>query len=307
MPRRERKRIVPNQYNIKPKPRRSKTRTTKPNNRNIRSGKVKEISTNEYILQKFKGNTLSNTIRNKDKYLHVSDLLTKCMRAFAISHTTGTELIGEAIYDNLGVTFAIGSAIGDYVVRRAETIAPSAVYGIWKCSCGKTKHTGTKKEAEDKGKCEKCDTKLDRFNEFVVANDDIMVSGSVDLCLLISNHFYLTEVKSIKKEDWDALTRPLPIHILQIVFYWWLMKEAGYSLYSQVSILYTSKAHTRGSPFKEFCIDPRDHLHRLDDYIEDAKALKEAKKGGELPVRICGNENTSMAKKCSVCFLCFEL
>lgn len=303
----KRTRRIPTAESVKPKKRNSfRGRRRKEAPAKEKSGKLVHLKREGYVTDKIKGHNPINTIRNEHKYLHVSDLLNSCMRSFALADKYNVKLTGDVIYDNLGVVFAIGRVIGDYLVDKSSKIIPQYTYGIWTCKCRHSKYTGTYANARKEDRCSKCDTGLNEYNEFVVANDDVMVSGSVDLTLLINNAFYLTEIKSIKKEDWEVLARPLPLHILQIVFYWWLFREAGYSLYDQISVIYVNKSYTRGSPIKEFTFNPKDHLHRLDDYLEDARDLKKAKAGeGELPVRICANANATVAKKCQLCTICF--
>jgi hypothetical protein len=111
----------------------------------------------------------------------------------------------------------------------------------------------------------------------------------------------------MKKEDWEALRRPLPDHIIQVVFYWYLAKELGYHVHNRVSVIYIPKQQVRGSPYKEFVLDPLEELHRLDPYLGYAKALVDALNGGDLPTRICNEPSETMAKSCEMCSLCFNL
>lgn len=241
------------------------------------------------------------------EFLHVSDLLNKCIRMIALSDRFGSKLSGEPLWDNMLVTFAIGNAIHDFVRYKVGATSPGDIYGTWSCVCEQSRHTGTKAEAEAIGACEVCNKPLDQYHEFCLENTEYMITGSVDLTLLIDGIFYFTEIKSIKKEDWDAINRPLPLHILQIVFYWWLARQLNLPVYDKVSVLYVTKGHVFGSPYKEFVIDPAEHVHRLDPYLEDAKALKEAKEGGDLPIRLCPEIRSPQAKKCEEATVCFSI
>lgn len=259
-----------------------------------------------FMMDLLSGNHAINEFRN-DGSLHVSDLLSKCMRMYALAHRFDIQLLGETLWDNVAVTFAIGRAIGDYMVQKASRVAPAVMYGKWSCACNTNTITGTAEQAIEQGACSKCGTHMRNYDEYQFYHKDTDLIGSVDLTLLWDTYFYLTEVKSIKKEDWEELVRPLPQHILQVVFYWWLAVQAKEPVYDQVSIVYVTKGQPRGTPFKEFVLKPADHLHRLDDYIEDAKALVAAKKGGPLPVRICDSPEATMAKTCQTCNICFEV
>jgi len=84
-----------------------------------------------------------------------------------------------------------------------------------------------------------------------------------------------------------------------------MAREFGMPLYREVSILYINKSFAFSSPYKEFQVRPEDHLHRLNDYIEDARALALSRQGGRLPIRTCPEPGSSIAKKCSMCSVCF--
>lgn len=272
---------------------------------NYLTGSILAMNSPDYILNKLGSGVPPNMYRNEDKYLHVSDLVHKCMRMFALAEFIGVKLVGETMYDNMGVTFAIGKAIGQYLVDRSIIAVPDKLWGNWVCACGVSKFQGTYHQAAQLDLCPKCSTKMLRYIEACFTNDEYNISGSVDLIYLISKHLYLIEVKSIKKETWNDMVRPQPDHLLQLVFYWWLASLRGYSLYEQASVIYTSKAHTRGSPFKEFAVNPANHIDRLRPYLEDAMSLKQHRAGGALPPRLCANDQVSTAKSCLLCTTCF--
>jgi len=271
------------------------------------SGGVVEIDDSTVMTSRVAGHPIPNAFR-EGEYLHVSDLLGKCTRMIALSDQTGTPIAGESLWDNMLVTFAIGNAIHDYVRSKVARTSPEEMYGTWKCVCGHHEYKGTYSDAKRKAPCSKCGKDLTEYHELVLRNDYYMIVGSVDLTLLFARAFYFCEIKSIKKEDWDEITRPIPLHILQIVFYWWLATELGLPVHKQVSVLYVTKGHVFGSPYKEFVIDPTEHLHRLTEYLEDALALKKAKKRkGVLPVRLCPKTDSPQAKKCEMNSLCFGI
>lgn len=243
-----------------------------------------------------------------DGYLHVSDLIHRCLRAVALSKRTGTKIINEPIYSNLGLTFAIGHAISDYLIDKVKEASPEQLYGCWSCACKSSRYEGVYKQSYDT-MCKVCNTKIDRYNELSIINTEYGISGSIDLVLLIDKVFYLSEVKSINKEDWESLERPLPNHLLQILFYYWLAKEAKMKVHNQVSVVYANKAHTRSNPFKEFTIKASDHLDRLTPYLEAAKELKVAVENdkNKLPKRVCTTSSSTLAKTCSLCAICFSM
>lgn len=275
-------------------------------NRKHAEGVIVPMERSDLLLGRLGNKPLSRGFREGD-YLHVSDLLYKCMRMIALSYSTETKLIGEPLWDNMQLTFAIGRAVESFVVGKAIAASPGIVYGDWHCVCEKTRFVGVKLDAVEQDNCNHCKQPLDNYGEVVLKNDEIMVSGSADLTFLLDGAFYFNEIKSIKKEDWEALVRPVPVHILQIVFYWWLARELKMPLHQQVSVLYASKAHTYRSPLKEFTLNPEEHLHRLDDFIDDAKALLASRRGGPLPCRDCPTAKSPQAKKCEMSTTCFAM
>ncbi len=263
----------------------------------------------EVLISRLSGVFKMNGFRYGE-YTHVSDIIGKCMRMVALSYVTKVDLHGEALYDNTGVTFAIGNAIHDYVKAKAIRNNPEEIYGRWQCYCGGTEVVGTYNKAMSTKKgpatCSKCGELPTKYEELLLTNDEYMISGAVDLAHLINGLLYLSEIKSIKHEAWEALTAPLPAHILQIIFYWWLAKEMGYAIHQQVSVFYVTKSYVFGkSPFKEFVLDPQEYLCRIEDYKEEAMELKIAREGGKLPYKACRTKGDKRAVSCEMCSVCF--
>lgn len=241
------------------------------------------------------------------EYTHVSDLLYKCLRMVAISYRDEVPIIGETRRDGQDITLSIGEAVHDYITDKAIRTRPEEVYGSWTCRCRYKKvHNTVAAEARKKPRCPRCRTKLTRYQEMVVFNEEYKISGSIDLTFLINKALYLTELKSMKHSKWEELTRPIPDHIIQVVFYWWLCNQLQIKIHPQVSIIYCTKDWTFKNPYKEFIINPEDYVRRLDDYLEEAKALKAARAGGTLPVKICPTIQSPQAKKCEMCTICFS-
>ncbi len=240
--------------------------------------------------------------------MHASDLIYRCTRAMALSDQLAVPFTPEIVYDGRGLTFAQGRAIQQYVTNRLKSNAPTYLYGDWRCKCQEKTFTGTFEVAKKLSACKKCDALVVDYHEIVVHNDTYMVVGSVDLLLLQDGALYVIECKSINKKDWEALVRPIPDHVIQTLLYWRLMFEADYSLIERASILYVVKEFKIGSPYKEFSIDIAQDMHRLDDYLDDAKKLKSARRRKGLPPRItCATINSPAAKKCSFAVQCFAL
>lgn len=242
--------------------------------------------------------------------LHVSDLIGKCIRKLALSKRFGTKLPPERIYDGLGITFAQGDAIHDFVKARIAHGHPELMYGTWGCKCGRTTTPKPTTLAGSTGTCSHCEGPVNQYHEIKVVDPEYGITGSPDFLMLLDrlDVFHITEIKSINGEAFKELVRPMPDHVIQVTFYWHLMRRAGYSLTDRVSILYSNKAYSFKSPYKEFTVDVQASVSRLEPYIEDAKAYKAALGGGPLPLRsTCSTETSPEAKKCPMAAMCFAM
>lgn len=245
------------------------------------------------------------------EYLHVSDLLHNCMRKRALSERYETPMTPRVLTYSDEYTFAQGDAIADIIMRRLARGAPAQLWGKWKCGCGTyaIDEPCLFEDVDTTIICEHCGTPTSRYVEVSMRDDEYMIVGNPDVILYYHQQraFHLGELKSIAAKQFDELTRPKPEHVLQVVFYWHLMRRRGYRMSDRVSIFYNTKGYVfRGDPYIEFSIDPVAELRRLNDYIEDAKAVKQARAGGELPPRtVCISPDAPEAKKCELCTLCF--
>lgn len=270
-----------------------------------RQGEVRSFNRENQLTRLLTGLPIKDQPRYSE-YTHVSDLINKCARARGIFLKQGGHLITRNLSDSDFVTFAIGNAIHDMVKDRAIYRRPSEIYAQWKCNCKQFQIVGTYQEAQQARVCETCGSKAKNYYELVVSNSQYEIIGSPDLLFLTNTYFYAGEIKSIAKKAWEDLTRAKPDHIIQILFYWWLLREARYNVFDQVSILYVCKDYRFGSPFKEYTIRPSQHIQRLNPYLIDAMAIKEAKNGGALPVRVeCGDRSAPKARVCQFATTCF--
>jgi hypothetical protein len=87
------------------------------------------------------------------------------------------------------------------------------------------------------------------------------------------------------------------------------MAMSGRKVTDRVSIVYITKGYQfKGSAHKEFMINPREELHRLVPYLEDAARAKLSSNSEVYPARkVCAAEMSTQAKQCEVCDLCFNL
>jgi hypothetical protein len=221
------------------------------------------------------------------------------------------------------LTFSQGDAIHDLLKAKARDGDPAKVWGKWSCRCEALMHEEpcTFSEIDRDEECPHCHTRVDRYHEVSMFDEELWIVGNPDLILYYASvdAYLITELKSISPDQFKELTRPKAEHVLQVVFYWFLMHRLGYRLVDTVSIYYASKGWMFGSPTKEFTIDPRAMVHRLESMVEEAKEHKasilsiQAKQSNPrliatLPARtFCASPTSTHAKKCSDCSICFEM
>lgn len=249
-------------------------------------------------------------------YLHVSDLIHRCVRARALLELNQITMPRQTITLSDRMTFAMGDAIHDEAKALAREGSPNLVWGKWSCKCGYLQHEDPCTFAEvEPEECPHCRTAVDRYQEVSIFDDEFGIVGNPDLLFWLPRQqaFHVSEIKSIADAQWKELRRPKPEHILQVVFYWLLCRRKGMPVTDQVSIIYFTKGWLFGnqSNYKEFLVDPQAELHRLDDMITDAKAYKAAKAAVSdmtlLPVKTCATSDAKPAKSCGACELCFSI
>ena len=250
-----------------------------------------------------------NSFRN-DGYVHVSDAINKCLRKFAILQKLEINHPDEKLFDGQAITYAIGISLHDYVRQKFVDTYPNKVYAQWVCTCGAIKtEPMLKSQAARSSQCNICGTRPHRHKEVNFVSKELNVSGSPDLILYLNDLgvYYPIEIKSMAAKSFNELVRPLPDHIVQISFYWYLMQLNKMPLANSASILYVNKEYSFKSVYKEFIVNTPSEESLLSSYIEDLVALENFKKNGKLPLRtFCSSINSPDARKCPVCNYCFD-
>ncbi len=274
----------------------------------------------EGILAKVLNSRNLSQVRSKKrdgKYvIHVSDLMKSetnnvfCPREFVLSyhssdkyevrsHTPGLELLyafGNALHDHIRNIFIKHSPYGKYA------------YGRWTCLCKAKAIVGTKPLL--KVKCKKCDTYVDRYNEYSLKLPRLGLVGHPDFLLKFANGFYLYEIKSINRKDieFDDLTQPLGDHHLQNSFYYWMMQQLGYRISKMLRYVYVDRDPRkifRGEVYREFKKEVS-KFSRIQPFFNKAIAVREAIDTGVLPQKICDSFDCPRAKNCSRVVECFS-
>lgn len=259
---------------------------------------IELLKATPYVSQKYRGQTGSN--------VHVSDVISKCLRKIVLMERMELRHPTEKLVEGQGITFAIGDALHDYLTSRFVSGNPDKVWASWSCACGQTRKKGLYSKVS-KFVCEQCDTSLTKHKEVAFPDEELQLTGSPDIILYMDEYgaYYIVELKSMSAAQWKELVRPVPDHVIQISFYWHLLHRAGWPLVNRCSILYANKEFSFKLPYKEFLIDPQ-VPGRLDPYLEDLQAFRDAREGGDLPTRtFCSSIDSAGAKACPVAVTCF--
>src|SRR5471030_2318835 len=78
--------------------------------------------------------------RRPGNHLHVSDLLSKCVRKIALCDRFGTPVRPQRLTPADVLVFAQGEAIHDAVKDMAGKGSPANIWGKWSCNCGYLYH-----------------------------------------------------------------------------------------------------------------------------------------------------------------------
>lgn len=243
-------------------------------------------------------------------HVHISTLLTGCLRKIAISEKFRISVPSTIVNDSLGITFAQGHAIHDFVKNQFVRAHPDKMYGEWSCLCGETRTEPMVKADIPTRPCKSCHLIPSIYNEVGMVDEEHGIVGSPDVILYTADpgYYYVIEIKSIAHEQWKEIVRPKPDHVLQVVFYWYLMRKAGHNVPQYVSILYVTKGFNFKNPYKEFMVDPVSELDRLSMYLDDATDLVMFRGGGPIPPRkMCSSAGCATARQCHVNTVCFNL
>ena len=249
--------------------------------------------------------SLEQSPRIGSDFVHVSSLPGLCARQYFIADSYPQIASSKRTTGGHQIMWAIGKAIEQRVVSAIiADCQRQGVVGAWACRCEKRKVQGLYSPTM----CSSCGTDANRYRQLTFVDENAGVIGNPDLMLMVERKLLIIEVKSMKKEDWDTLTEPLPDHCFQAHSYRKLATENGFGVHSNVAFLYVTKDFKYGDPYKEFHV-PVDSVTEgmIKLSWDDATALRSARLQKAIPPRlaVCVSPKSSRAKSCPVCIDCF--
>lgn len=241
------------------------------------------------------------------EWLHVSDLIHKCVRKKALSQRLYTPLGAQEIWDGQGITFAMGEAIGSFIVNKLKEM-DGRLFGDWACGCREPNVLNNVLQTFAESQiCNQCGNPHINYLEFVVRNEALRIVGHADFALNWNDKLYLGEVKSVNENGAQRVeSQPDRDHVIQLLFYWWLAKQNGTDVHDTGSVLYVSKFWKIGSPYIEHTIDFREMEHLLEPFLVEARDYAAFLDSGSLPERrVCDDMSDSFAADCEFAHECF--
>ena len=258
---------------------------------------------------------------------HASDVTREdwCPRrvALLLKHNVEPEGTWATAVDRL--VWALGLAAGDALANWMADA--NLAIGDWKCrACGETVDFSTRP-----GECSSCGGIRWDYQEVRFRSEQSGISGSIDLLWRHpTRKLRLTEVKSIKQDQFVALKAPIAEHRLRTNLYMRCVEESKHPWRTTVdvekaTVIYVTKqgwgvkdptiqamgfGEKPFAPFKEFEIERDDS--QTDDMVAKAKTLnmwrqmKPTGDEGVLPLGICPNALCPRAQKCEVKQQCFS-
>jgi len=244
---------------------------------------------------------------NDDGYLHASSLIGMCAREQVISALHGTPT-HQSVSGPVRLIWAIGRAVERHIRNSVIKARDwNGVYGMWKCRCLASSHLG---EYPRHRTCPVCITELRNYFEPTLYSEAHRVIGSPDITGMVVDHWVVGEIKSMTKDQFDALTEPLADHVLQALLYRRLYRLMGFPVHDKVAIIYGRKDFKFGGPkavYKEYHVEAADWSGQIERMMESAQSVKRHREAGTLPDRVCPNADFSRAKGCPRVGLCFQL
>lgn len=236
------------------------------------------------------------------EYLHVSALLSKCLRYQYLARSHAVPV--ERTYPGMRVVWAMGRAMEAHIRQALIRSGQFRIMGGWECV-----HGHAYDERDEPGMlprpvtgCRQCGETRWTYKEFTLRDTVRKIVGNPDLLIDTDTGLRVVEIKSINSDGWARLDGPVHDHVIQAAAYQRLLRQLGETVDPQVTILYGHKDAARETPFREFRITTTEGgIQNTLDYLWAQAALMAA---GQLPAKhnLC-NGPASQSRKASGCSL----
>lgn len=248
------------------------------------------------------------------QYTHVSALLGICPRRHLLAHIHSLERT-KSVNASMRLVWALGRAAETHVrTQFIDAMQRMTIIGTWACKCGHTKRDGFYKDVPS---CGKCRTKPTQYKECPLFDHDARITGSPDLLYARPDNgkVRVVECKSIKKDEFEKLTKPKADHVLQGMAYNELLRINGMPQDSSITVIYICKDYQFTSPYKEFEVERTgEHNDRLSMMWDSANVIASGIRNNAegkrvtIPDRlsVCYTEEATTAKNCDCVGLCFS-
>ena len=228
-------------------------------------------------------------------YIPLADLARRCPREIALSIKYGLVPI-SAGNSNQRIVWELRRAAERHVRGQLAQVFHDLMEGSWVClTCSREEDT----------RLECCGRPME-YSEVELASEGLRITGHSDILMRSERRGKVVpvEIKSIMKEGFKKLERPLGDHVRQLAGYWGLLGDRAEDY---AVIIYVSKDAVAASPYLEYRVTRQSlstHWEQLQENAEAIWAMVEE----DIPIgrlSVCPSSGTPTAKKCHACTLCF--
>tara|TARA_R110000803_G_scaffold149256_2_gene214679 strand:- start:53 stop:901 length:849 start_codon:yes stop_codon:yes gene_type:complete len=258
---------------------------------------------------------LGNILRSQDAqpdetrvgqdYLHVSALLGGfCARREWLKRNVGYQHNNQ-VSGGMRIVWALGRAAETHVRDQLLKTMRGNAWGRWGCThCDAI--DGARMYRANTGHSDLCEGTLDVYHEPQLIDERNKITGSTDFVWQHRGKLNIIEIKSMNKKEFDTMTRVKGDHMNQAEVYRYLLVKNGHQV-DRADVIVVAKDFVFGSPYKVYASDKNpDARPRVSLLIEDAArdAMQE-----DMPNKLpqCSARDSSRARGCEACSLCFDI
>lgn len=244
--------------------------------------------------------------RVADQYIHLTSLLDTCARQQVFMRDLGIQP-EERVTGAHRVMWKMGRAAEQHLRDTyIQAVNYHGVYGGWKCKCERSKYTGF--FDHNANKCSHCGYQPTEYDELSMVDEETGIVGNPDLVIYFDGAFYIIEIKSMNKEQFDALEDAVPNHRIQAGGYRRLYQINGLPVHTYGSVIYVKKDFVWGSPYKEQQVNlgAQDVEASLNLMWADAQVITAHSVDNPPPREMCRSATCTRAKNCPALLHCFQ-